>query len=398
MQSIIDNHALASEGKEAMRWYREQMTVLNHFKKLYEKSKPFAGMRILVCMHCEPKGAVRTEVILAGGAKEVIFIGNLGSTKPGIAAYLSTLPGVTVLAKRNDTLNDLQAYVKQALHIPSELMMDNGASLMLEYHKNPPDWRPIGCIEETRSGQMLLEKAGIVPDFPLLVIDDSPVKRLIENESGVGQSVVDGFMRATSMMIGGKKILILGYGFCGRGISQRFRALGAHTMIYDVDPVKQLKARIEGHETNDLEHLIRRADAIVTVTGCFDVIGPKHVKMMRHRAILFNAGHYNMEIDIAGIEKTACKVEYINSGTKRISFQDKDIYLLQEGNPINLSAGAGNPIEIMEVGYALQLLSLEHISAGEDVQPGIWPLTDKINNTTCELCLKIWDERTIPVD
>lgn len=393
MKSIIDNPALAENGKEIMCWYREQMTVLELFKKRYEKTQPFAGMRILTCMHCEPKGAVRTEVMLAGGAKEIIFIGNLGSTKPEIAAYLSELPGVTVLAKQNDTLEDLETYVQQVMDLPAELMMDNGASLMQGYHRNPPGWKPMGCIEETRSGQLILEKEGIIPDFPLLVIDDSPVKRLIENEAGVGQSVVDGFMRATSMLLGGKRILVIGYGYCGRGISQRFRAMGAHTMVYDIDPVRQLKARIEGHETGDLEDMMPKADAIVTVTGRFDVIRPEHIKLMRHRTILFNAGHYKMEIDVDGIEKETTKIEMMSNKAKRLSFRDKDIYLLQEGNPINLSAAAGNPIEIMEVGYALQLLSLEHIIDGTKTNPGIWPLTDEINNTTCEMCLEAWEER-----
>jgi len=393
VKSIIDNPALAEKGKEIMCWYREQMTVLELFKKRYEETKPFAGKRILTCMHCEPKGAVRTEVLLAGGAKEIIFIGNLGSTKPEIAAYLSEMPGVTVLAKQHDTLSDLDEYVQMALRSPADIMMDNGASLLQGYHLNPPDWRPLGGIEETRSGQLILEEKGIVPEFPLLVIDDSPVKRLIENEAGVGQSVVDGFMRATSMLLGGKKILIIGYGYCGRGISQRFRALGAHTMVFDIDPVRQLKARIEGHENGELEALIPKADAIVTVTGRFDVIGPEQVKLMRHRTILFNAGHYNMEINVAGIEKEANGMEVMSNNAKRIRFQDKDIYLLQEGNPINLSAAAGNPIEIMEVGYALQLLSMEHIVDGEKLKPGIWPLTDEINNQTCEMCLKAWDER-----
>lgn len=166
---------------------------------------------------------------------------------------------------------------------------------MHQYWKHRSNWRPIGAIEETRSGKQILEKEQIVPDFPVLVIDDSPVKRLVENEAGVGQSVVDGFMRATSMLVGGKRILIIGYGFCGTGISQRFRALGASTMVYDTDPLRLLKAKIEGHIVGELEELLPQADVVITVTGRFNVICKDQFYLMKDGSILCNAGHYNIE-------------------------------------------------------------------------------------------------------
>lgn len=269
--------------------------------------------------------------------------------------------------------------------------MDNGASIMSHYHKIKPDWKPLGGIEETRSGQLILEKEGVNPDFPLLVIDDSPVKRLIENETGVGQSVVDGFMRATSMLVGGKKILIIGYGYCGTGIAQRFRALGAPTMVYDTDPLRRLKARIEGHITGELNTLLPQADAVVTVTGRFDVIGLEQIALMKDKAILFNAGHYNMEISVDQMQQQARHVQGLEGGARRFDFGDKIIYLLQQGNPLNLAAGAGNPIEIMELGYALQLLSLEKVMGSNPPAAGIHPLPDDINNDACQMCLDAWD-------
>lgn len=392
MESIIDDITLAQAGEKKQQWVRDQMTVLDSFRQRYVKEQPYTGKKIVVCMHCEPKGAVRTEALLAGGAEKIIFVGNLGSTKPETAAYLATLPRVTVLARQHDTLEDLNRYVELALAEKADLFMDNGASLMLCYDRKKPDWKPIGAIEETRSGQLLLEKEGVRPDFPLLVIDDSPVKRLIENEAGVGQSVVDGFMRATSMLLGGKKLLIIGYGFCGQGIAQRFRALGASTMVYDIDPLRRLKAHIEGHTVGRLESLLAQADAVITVTGRFDIIGPDQVARMKHKAILCNAGHYNMEICVGELEQTATQIETLSDGLRRFSFGEKDIYLLQEGNPLNLSAAAGNPLEIMEVGYALQLLSLEKILKSNGLAPGIHPLPDDINSKTCELCLSAWGE------
>ncbi|MEA5050230.1 MAG: adenosylhomocysteinase [Oscillospiraceae bacterium] len=390
LQSNIDDPTLAQAGALRIKWYREKMDVLRIFRERYERERPFRGKTFLVCMHCEPKAAVRTEVLLAGGAEKIVFVGNLGSTKPDTAAYLSALPNVTVLAKKGDTLRDLEASVAQAMREPYDLLMDNGASLLQRYWSCRGAWRPQGAIEETRSGRLILEKQGISPDFPVLVIDDSPVKRLVENETGVGQSVVDGFMRATSMLIGGKKILIIGYGFCGLGIAQRFRALGACTMVYDTDPLRLLKAKIEGHAVGRLDELLPQADVVLTVTGRFDVVGEREIRLMKDGAVLCNAGHYNMEIDVARLREIAPSPQTVQDGIEKYTLGEKTLYLLQNANPINLASGAGNPLEIMELGYALQLLSLERIAAG-GLPAGAQPLPDDVNSEACRICL--WGAR-----
>ena len=388
LKSIIDDPALAAAGAAQMKWYREKMKVLSCFRARYERERPFAGKRLLVCMHCEPKAAVRTEVLLAGGAKQIVFLGNLGSTKPETAAYLSTLPGVTVLAKRGDCLEDLNCYIAQAMREPFDLFMDNGAGLMQHYVRKKSRWRPEGAIEETRSGKLILEREHIAPDFPLLVIDDSPVKRLVENEVGVGQSVVDGFLRATSMLVGGKRILIIGYGWCGSGIAQRFRALGAATLVYDIDPLRLLKAKIEGHMVGELEALLPQADVVVTVTGRFDIIDTPQLRLLKDGAILCNAGHYNMEINVPHLEALASSKETLKEGIEGYTIGKKRLYLLQRANPLNLSSGAGNPIEIMELGYALQLLSLEAILKDPALPDGIQALPEAVNREACRLALE----------
>ena len=247
----------------------------------------------------------------------------------------------------------------------------------------------MGAIEETRSGKLILEKEKITPDFPVLVIDDSPVKRLVENEAGVGQSVVDGFMRATSMLVGGKKILIIGYGHCGTGISQRFRALGASTIVYDTDPLRMLKAKIEGHIVGKLEEMLPVADVVVTVTGRFDVVCEEQIRLMKDGAILCNAGHFNMEVDVAQLEEIASKKAKMQEGIMQYVVDGKKLYLLQNANPLNLASGAGNPIEIMELGYALQLLSLEQIMKNPDLRSEIQALPDVVNHEACRICLQI---------
>lgn len=392
LRSKIDDRALAPQGEAEVAWRRAKMPVLRQFGERYRREKPFAGRSLLICMHCEPKAAVRTEVLLRGGAERIVFVGNLGSTKPGTAAYLAGLPGVTVLAGRGDRLEDLRQNLRAALaEGPYDLLMDNGAGILQQFAGEAPAWRPLGGIEETRSGRLILEREGIAPDFPLLVIDDSPVKRLIENEAGVGQSVVDGILRATSMLLGGKPVLVVGYGYCGAGITQRLRALGAQTMVWDTDPVRLLKARVEGHRTGALEELLPRAELVVTVTGRFDVLGPRHLPLLRDGAVLCNAGHYNMEIDVEGLRAAAREVRRLPGEIEEFRFADRSAYLLQSANPINLAAGAGNPLEVMDLGYALQLLSLEEILAGR-ARPGIQPLPPSVDREACRLCLKSWPQ------
>ena len=387
LKDIIKDKSLADEGRQRMKWYRNQMTIINSFKQRYEKERPFEGMRLLVCMHCEPKAAVRTEAILAAGAKEIVFIGNLGSTKDDIAAYLSEFDNVTVMARSDDTLDNLNSYVSMALNDGNyDLFMDNGASIMQQYNES---FKALGGIEETRSGKLILEKNNINPDFPLLVIDDSRVKRLIENETGVGQSVVDGFMRQTSMLVGGKKILIIGYGYCGKGIAQRFRAFGAITYVYDVDYVAMLKAKIEGHIVGELDDLLRQAEVVITVTGRFDVLNDSHIQYMNDGCIVANAGHYNMEISLDKIKEKADSCEIVQDGIELLNFSDKKIYVLQKGNPLNLSSGAGNPIEIMELGYALQLLSLEEIVKNKQLEKGVQDLPEEINQKAARMTLRL---------
>jgi adenosylhomocysteinase len=388
MENIIRDPSLASQGEKRMKWYRSQMKVVRSFHERYGRERPFEGMRLLVCMHCEPKAAVRTEALLNAGVREIVFVGNLGSTKDDIAAYLSENERVTVMARSDDTLEDLNRYVAIALKEgPYDLFMDNGASIMLQYDSST--FQPLGGIEETRSGRLLLDEKGIEPAFPLLVIDDSRVKRLIENETGVGQSVVDGFLRQTSMLLGGKRVLIIGYGFCGRGIAQRFRAMGSITSVYDIDNVAMLKAKVEGHIVGRLEDLLPQAEVIITVTGRFHVLGAKHIPYLQDNCIIANAGHYNMEIDIDQLKEKSDSIEILQDGIEQLTVDGKRLNILQRGNPLNLSSGAGNPIEIMELGYALQLLSLEAIVKDKDLKPGIQNLPESVEQDAAKIALDL---------
>lgn len=226
MVSIIDNPSLAEAGRQRMRWFMEQMPLIASLKEAYQKERPFEGLKVAVCLHVEPKTAYWIDAILGGGAEHVYLAGCLGTTKPDTAAYLASNPKITVLAKEADTMEEHQRYLEMIMGERPHLLLDNGASLILAYHRKERDWVPLGANEETRTGRLLIDDSGYDIRFPVVVIDDSPLKKLLENAVGVGQSVVDGFMRATSLLLGGKRILVVGYGWCGSGIAGKFRAMG----------------------------------------------------------------------------------------------------------------------------------------------------------------------------
>lgn len=389
MKSIIDNAQLAQAGQDRMGWFRARMPIVAGMNGAFKKEKPFKGKVIASCFHLEPKTAFWMEGLLEGGAEHIYIVGNLGTTKSDTAAYLASLDRMTVLGKEGDNLEDHKRYLARVMEQKIDLFLDNGASLILAHTEHKPDWQPLGATEETRSGRLLVEKAGVIPEYPVMVIDDSPVKRLLENAIGVGQSVVDGFMRATSLLVGGKNVLVIGYGYCGSGVAHKFKGLGASTMVFDINPVFQLKAKADGHIVGELEELIPKADVIVTVTGRFDILTKTHMGLFKDGAILANAGHYGFEIDRAGIIKEADSVEEVKKGIEEICYGGKKIFLLEHASPLNLSAGDGNPIEIMDIGLGLQSASAKWIISGAGgLVNGMQTVPDDINEMICRMSLQ----------
>ncbi len=390
MQSIIDDISLAQQGAEKMPWFRRKMPIITQLNAEFKAQKPFNGLLIAACFHLEPKTAYWIEGFLDGGAEHIYLVGNLGTTKAETAAWLATQDRITVLGREDDTYEDHLKYLSLVMKNKIDLFLDNGASLILAHHKLQPEWKPLGANEETRSGRILIEQAGAMPAYPVIVIDDSPVKWMMENAIGVGQSVVDGFMRATSLLVGGKNILVIGYGHCGAGVAEKFRGLGANTLVYDVDPVLLLKAKLNGNRVGQLEELLPQADVVVTVTGQFNVLTATHIPLFKPGAILSNAGHYGFEIDRKGIVDCADSVRRIRNGIEEIDFGDKIVFLLQNASPLNLSAADGNPIEIMDLGLGLQASCARHLANGAgDLVHGLQTVPDYINDAISRTSLRV---------
>ncbi len=390
MSSIITNNNLSNDGSSRMGWFRERMPIIAQINENIASSQIFSGKTIAICMHIEPKTAFWVEGILAAGAKHVYLVGCLGTTKDDTAAYLAGLQNMTVLGKSSDTYDDHKRYINKVLENKIDLFLDNGASFIIAHSMLNPGWLPLGANEETRSGKLLIEQQGIKTNYPVVVIDDSPLKQLLENFTGVGQSVADGFMRATSLLVGGKNVLVIGYGYCGSGIASKFKGLGANTFVYDIDPLYLLKAKVEGHTVGNLEDLLPQADVIITVTGRFNILTNQHVPLLKKGAILANSGHYGFEIDASSIKEQAKSVEQIKKGVEKIQFSDKHIYLLENAAPLNLSAGDGNPIEIMDLGLGLQTLcAVEIIKNSKELKDGLQAVPYKITQDVSRITLDV---------
>lgn len=357
MKSIIDNPKLALEGEKRQLWFRDKMPLVASVNEQIKDNETFRDKVIAICMHIEPKTAFWIEGIVRGGAKHIYLVGCIGTTKQDTAAYLATFDNITVLGKENDDFEIHQQYLSMVMKNKIDLFLDNGGSLILAHKKANVNWNPLGANEETRSGKLYIKKNEVKAKYPIIVIDDSPVKQLLENAIGVGQSVVDGFMRSTSLLIGGKNILVIGYGFCGSGVAKKFKGLGANVSVYDNTALKRLKALADGYIVDDLEVLLQKAQVIITVTGSWDVINKSHIKYLRDGVILANSGHYGFEINTKELKDESINIVEVKKGIARFEYNDKKIFLLENATPLNLSAADGNPIEIMDIGLALQSLS-----------------------------------------
>ncbi len=391
MSSVIDNPELARRGFQEIKWFYEKMPVLREIKRKFKSTKPFKSVSIAICMHVEPKTAVWLDTLLEGGAESIDLVGCVGSTRASTAAYLASKKGVTVLARERDTVKDHKKFIHLALKEKKCIFLDNGGSLIRAWHELGPSWEPLGSTEETISGKLRICAEVKKQSFPIIVIDDSPLKQTLENTLGVGQSVVDGLMRATSLILGGKRVAIIGYGWCGRGVSMRLKGMGAIPMVYDNDPLRLLQAKLEGNIVGSLSYLLSSADVVITVTGVKDILTQKNFYKLKDGVILANAGHFSDEIDVETLFKNAKSREQLNKNVTKVTVSDKVIFLLNNANLLNLAAADGNPIEIMDMGLGLQSLCAETLVKKHYLlKKGVQPIPDSINNRMAKICLNLW--------
>jgi adenosylhomocysteinase len=371
---------LVEQGRRKMRWAEAHMRLLQRLREQFRQTQPFAGLTIGMCLHVEPKTAVLCSVLQAGGAK-VVITGSPGTTKDDVAAAMRS-DGMVVLGQQSDTSSIHLDNIRQVLAHEPTLMLDNGADLVATYLAGPRQWQVIASTEETTTGANRLrgEMQGTVP-FPIIVINDSPLKLIMENEHGVGPSIVEGFMRETNLLVQSRSFVVFGYGSVGRGIARRLRALGGHVAVVEPDAVRALEAVLDGMRVLPLEEALSAGEVFITATGRGGVIAGASFDLLPDGAILANAGHFSWEIDLAELRRRATSVEHFREWVDVFTLQDgRQITLLARGEMLNLAGGGGNPVETMDIGFSLQARSLAYLAEHyQELAPGPQPVPAFIN-------------------
>jgi adenosylhomocysteinase len=360
--SEIEDAELAAEGERVLGWVRRNMPLLGGLHEELAQERPLEGRRIGMCLHVEAKTAVLVEALRAGGA-ELVITGSPATTDDRIAAYLARDPGIRVHARKADTMADHHEHVSRVLAAEPDLLLDNGADLIAGTIALPRT-RVVAATEETTSGRhrLLGELAGQVP-FPVIVINDSPIKLLFENEHGIGPAVVDGFMRATNSLVAAKTFAVVGFGSCGRSLARTLRRLGAVVIVVERDPVRALEAAFEGMRVAPIDHAVGLADVVITVTGRPDAVTTDVMPHLRSGSVLANVGHFATEIDVSGLERLATSRRALKDDIDEFTFEDgRIVYLLARGEMLNLAAASGHQIQIMDLGFALQAHSMRALS------------------------------------
>lgn len=386
---MTDLTDLAARGAARVAWIRSQMALLAQARDDFAASQPFAGHRIGMSLHLEPKTAVLLETLHAGGA-EIVATGNHGSTQDDIVAFLRE-QGMTVHGTRDDTLGQHHANVAAVWAAKPTILLDNGADLAAlaaaevdTGEVSTSSTRLIGGTEETTSGGIRLrdELAGRIP-FPVIVINDSLLKAIGENRHAVGQSVVESVMRITNLMVPGRRFVVAGYGWCGRGIAQYLRALGGKVAVVEIDELKAFEAAMDGFRVDTVDALAGWGEFFLTATGHPGILTESSFEKVADGAVLANAGHFPWEIDVPALRAMSTGGEQLDEAIERVDLPGgRHVILLADGRMMNLAGREpkGNSIQSMDLGFLLQSLSLERIAtAAGTLTPGAQPVPEDID-------------------
>lgn len=363
--SLVRDISIFPSGQQKIDWVKAHMPVLSSIEKDFSLSKPFTGLRVALSIHLEAKTAYLCTVLAAGGAEMYVTGSNPLSTQDDVAAALSH-NGLNVFAWYNATAEEYKDHLKCVIEAEPHIIIDDGGDLVNLIHNEYPQFLPnvLGGCEETTTGiirLMSMAKDGELK-FPMIAVNNAKCKYLFDNRYGTGQSVWDGINRTTNLIVAGKTVVVAGYGWCGKGVAMRAKALGAQVVITEIDPIKAMEARMDGFSVAKMEVAAKTGDFFVTVTGCKDVITEKAFNNMKDGAILCNAGHFNVEINLKELEKLAVKtIPQRKNITGYVLSDGRTISVIAEGRLVNLAAGDGHPAEIMDMSFSIQALCAEYI-------------------------------------
>ena len=367
MKYDVADLSLASEGKKRIFWADNDMPVLAAIRRRFAKSKPLKGKNVSACLHITAETANLARTLKAGGANAVLCASNPLSTQDDVAASLVKDFKIPVFAVCGENRSTYYKHINAAIDHKPVITFDDGADLVNELHtrRKKEAHRVIASMEETTTGVIRLRAMANEGKlkFPVIAVNDAATKHLFDNRYGTGQSTVDGIIRATDFLMGGKKIVAAGYGWCGRGFAMRARGMGAIVIITEVDAIKALEAAMDGFEVMPMAQAAKVGELFVTLTGNKNVIRAEHFRAMKDRAVVANSGHFNVEIDIPALKKLSKKVRrnVRNHVDEYILRNNKRIYLLAEGRLINLAAAEGHPASVMDMSFATQALEAEYV-------------------------------------
>jgi len=394
MDYDIKDENLAEEGKLRIEWSERQMDVLRLIRERFEKEKPLQGLRVSACLHVTAETANLVRTLKAGGAEVVLTASNPLSTQDSVAASLVKDYGITVYAIKGEDNDTYYNHIHKALDHRPHITMDDGGDLVSTIHSDRQEVLEdiIAGTEETTTGVIRfksMEEEGVL-QYPIVAVNDAKTKHLFDNRYGTGQSTIDGILRATNVLLAGKTFVIGGYGWCGRGLAMRASGMGANVVVLEVDPLKALEAAMDGYRVMTTSEAAKIGDVFVTVTGDIHVLRKEHMEQMKDGAIIANSGHFNVEIDIPGLEELSRSKRRMRGYVDEYTMEDgRRLYLLGEGRLINLASAEGHPASVMDMSFANQSLCAEYVNENsESLEKRVYGVPQDIDREVARLKLE----------
>jgi adenosylhomocysteinase len=392
-ESQIRDINLAPKGEQKLSWVQKFMPILNQIKDKFSAEQPFAGKKVVICLHLEAKTGYLALVIKAGGAEVTVVASNPLSTQDDVVAAL-VQNGIRAYAWHGATDAEYHQHLKLALETEPNLIIDDGGDIVSLLHGEYQHLIPAvtGSCEETTTGLIRLrsmEKTGVLK-IPVVAVNDAYMKYLFDNRYGTGQSVWDAITNTTNLVVAGKNVVVVGYGWCGKGVALRAKGLGARVIVTEIDPIKANEAILDGFEVLPMQKAAALGDFFITVTGNKAVIRKEHFSVMADGAILANAGHFDVEISKPDLKELAVSVRTVKPNVEEFVLQDgRKLFLLAEGRLVNLASGNGHPVEIMDLSFGIQALSLAYLEKNrEQLRPGVIPVPTEIDQGVARLRLE----------
>ncbi len=390
----VKDLSLAEAGQQRIAWAEREMPVLRQIRERFAREKPLSGLRIAACLHVTTETANLMRTLKAGGAQVVLTASNPLSTQDDVAAALVVYDDIPVFAIKGEDTDTYYQHIHAALDFRPHITMDDGADLISTLHKERRDQLAdiIGGTEETTTGVIRLR--AMADDgalaYPVIAVNDALTKHLFDNRYGTGQSTWDGVLRATNILLAGRTVVVAGYGWCGRGVAMRARGLGARVIVTEVDPLRALEAAMDGFWVMPMKEAAKVGDVFITVTGDIHVLDREHFEVMKDGAIMANAGHFNVEINIPALETLAESKRRVRPYVDEYRLPDgRRLYLLAEGRLVNLAAAEGHPASVMDMSFANQALSVEYlVKEGKNLQPKVYAVPRELDEQVARLKLQ----------